>query len=186
MRRSARLILGPLFLAAALAAVVFVGRVFEAKAQYVPGAPTSPGTVSLQWFAPTGTNVAIYQDAGFLYPSPNGNAIGVGPTGTYFTLTDAGTIYTGSIEPGPAFEGISITVTPTAGATGTLTAQVSNDNAIWINVGTALTMDGGVGPYTFGGVGAQSQISPQPAALVRIQDLSSAGTATISATAVSR
>lgn len=163
---------------------LYLGAVsYAAFAQQIPGAPAN--VFSLQWFVGS-SNASQYSDAGFLYPAlgTQGGA-GSGPLGYYFTVTDAGsppfTTMPLDIRNGASLVGVNVTVS--AGATGTLQAQESNDGTDWSNVGTLITMDGGANVYTFGASGTQSVVAPVSQALLRIEDFSTS-VATVHATAV--
>lgn len=170
---------------ALLAAAVLAASAVVALAQQIPGAP--PDTISLRW-TDGGVDVSQYLDAGFLYQPPSGGSIGTGPLGSYYLLTDGGTLAFSTYPIAPGSLGrIGIVVASGGGSTGTLQAQGSNDGASWVDLGTLLTLDGGLGPYSFGEPGSQSQISPCPFALVRILDSStSTANSTLAATAFRR
>ncbi len=172
----------------ALALSLFALGCARAEAQQIPGAPS--GVVSLQWSLPDGGNVSQYADAGFAYPAPSGGIYGVGPQGSYYALLDGGSgvLIGGPISPGPQGR-VEIVLSTAGGGTpaGTVQAQESNDGLTWANLGSTVTLDGGVGPFTFGDVGSQVQISPSARALVRLYvSNTTTGNATIAATSSSR
>ncbi len=152
-----------------------------ALAQLIPGAPT--GAKNVRWFSGP-TEVDVFQDAGFLYPSTSSTL-----QGTFVVNLDAGTqLVAGPVELGFARScDIKILVQGGSGslaAVGSFQPQTSNDGLTWTACGSpqAFQVDGGAAKAFDFNVDATSCAAP----LVEIATSSSSAGGTASATAFTK